>query len=151
MFNSLIHARGLVHFELTDKDGVVKQQFDENLVVDPGLAYIASRMKDATAVAMSHMALGTGSTAAADANTVLETPLGARRALTSTTLVTTNVTNDAIQYVRIFAAGEQTGAITEAGVFNDITAGTMLARVVFAVINKGASDVLTVTWTVTIT
>ena len=34
-----------------------------NLVVTDGKEYVASRMKDATATAMSHMAIGSGSTA----------------------------------------------------------------------------------------
>jgi len=48
-----------------------------------------------------------------------------------------------------FDPGEATGAITEAGVFNAAVAGTMLDRVVFAVINKGANDTLTQKFTFT--
>ena len=43
-----------------------------------------------------------------------------------------------------------TGAITEAGILNAASAGTLLCRTVFSVINKGASDSMTVTWTITI-
>ena len=39
-----------------------------NLVVTDGKEFVASRMKDATAAAMTHMAVGTGSTAAAAGN-----------------------------------------------------------------------------------
>jgi hypothetical protein len=49
-----------------------------------------------------------------------------------------------------FAAGIATGAITEAGVLNAPSAGTMLDRVVFAVINKGADDTLTATFQFTL-
>jgi len=97
---------------------------------------------------MSHMAVGSGSTAAAAGDTSL-TELG-RVSLTSTTIVTTSVTNDAVQYVATFAAGTGTGAITEAGIFNAGSAGTMLCRTVFAVINKGSLDTLTITWKVTV-
>jgi hypothetical protein len=113
------------------------------------LAYIASRIKDSTATAMSHMGVGSGSVAAAAADTGLGTQLG-RVALDSTTLVTTTATNDAVQYVATFAAGTGTGAITEAGIFNAASAGTMLCRTVFAVINKGALDTLVITWKVTV-
>jgi hypothetical protein len=95
------------------------------------------------------MAIGSGTVAAAGADAALGTEL-ARVALTSTTIVTTNVTNDAIQYVATFLPGTGTGAVTEAGLFNDASAGTMLCRTVFPVINKGAADTLTVTWKVTI-
>ena len=106
--------------------------------------FIASRMKDATATAMSHMAIGTGSTAAASGNTTLGTE-SARQALTSTT-----VNNNAVSYVASFAAGTGTGAITEAGILNNSTGGTLLCRTVFSVVNKGASDSMTITWTITI-
>ena len=149
MLTDKIKARGVVAFVLTDEKGNVKEQSEHNLVVDAGLAYIASRMKDATATVMSHMAVGTGTTAAADAQTTLVTE-SARVALTSTTIVTTTVTNDSVQYVATFNPGTGTAALTEAGLFNAASNGTMLARTVFPVINKGALDTLTITWKVTV-
>ena len=149
MLKDNIKTKGTLTLVLTDENGNVKQQDEHNLVVSTGLAYIASRMKDATATAMSHMAVGAGAAAAAAANAALGSELG-RVALTSTTIVTTSVTNDAVQYVATFPAGTGTGAITEAGIFNNVTAGTMLCRTVFAVINKGALDTLTITWKVTV-
>ena len=144
-----IKPRGEVTLELRAADGTLKVLETHNLVVDLGLAFIASRMKDATATAMTHMGVGTSSTAAADAQTALVTQL-VRVALTSTTLVTTTVANDSIQYLATFPAGTATGAITEAGLFNAASAGTMLARTVFGVITKGADDTLTVTWKIII-
>ena len=149
MFSEKIRATGQVSFVLTDENGNVKQQDSKNLVVDPGLAFIASRMIGTTAAVMSHMAVGTGTTAAADAQTALVTE-SARVALTSSTQVTTAVSNDSVQYVATFGPGVATAAITEAGLFNAPSAGTMLARTVFSVINKGALDTLTLTWKVAV-
>ena len=105
-------ATGKLTVEIKDKQGNVKETRKiENLVVDTGLAFIASRMKDATATAMSHMAIGTGTTAAASGNTALG---------------------------------------TEAGILNGASGSTLLCRTVFSVVNKGASDSMTITWTVTI-
>ena len=141
-----LKVAGSVNVVIRDESGKQKENFTiPNLVVTTGLAYIASRMKDATATAMTHMAVGTGSTAAAAGNTALETQLGSRVALTSTT-----VTSNSIAYVASFGAGVATGALTEAGIFNASTSGTMLCRTVFAVINKGAADTMTITWTITI-
>ena len=42
-----------------------------NLVVTTGKNFVASRIKDATASAMSHMAIGTGSTSPAAGDTAL--------------------------------------------------------------------------------
>jgi hypothetical protein len=150
MVNDSIKAKGTLQLVLIDENGNIKQQDEHNLVVSAGLAYIASRMRDATAGVMSHMAVGTGTTAAAGAQTALVTQLSNRVSLDSTTLVTTTVANDTVQYVATFGAGVSTGAITEAGIFNASTSGTMLCRTVFAVINKGALDTLVITWRVAV-
>ena len=137
-------AAGKLTIEIKDKHGNVKDKRDlTNLVVDDGLGFIASRMKDTPDVT-SHMAIGTNSTAAAAGDSALGTE-AARVALTSTT-----VTSNSVAYVATFAAGTGTGAITEAGILNAASAGTLLCRTVFSVINKGASDSMTVTWTITI-
>ena len=149
MQNESILAKGTLQLVLTDEFGNVKQQEETNLVVNLGLAFIASRIKDATATAMSHMAIGTGTTAAAATQTALVTEV-ARVALASTTIVTTNVANDAVQFQATFGAGTGTGAITEAGLLNAASSGTMLSRSVFSAVNKGANDTLTVTWKLTI-
>ena len=115
-----------------------------NLVVTDGKEYVASRMKDATATAMSHMAIGSGSTAAASGDSSLGTELG-RVALDSTT-----VSGAVVTYVATFPAGTGTGAVTEAGILNASSAGDLLCRTVFSVVNKGASDSMTITWTVTV-
>ena len=139
-------AKGRLNIVLKDQNGNVKDTREvDNLVVDAGLDYIASRMKDATATAMSHMDIGSGTTAAAAGNTDLESILGSREALDSTT-----VTDNTIQYVSSFEAGDGTGAVTEAGIFNAATGGTMLCRTVFSVVNKGANDTLSITWTITL-
>jgi hypothetical protein len=146
MFNENMKAKGRLSIVLKDENGNVKDTREvDNLVVNTGLAYIASRMKDATATAMTHMGLGSGSTAAAAGDTDLGSLLGSREALDSTT-----VTSNAIEYVASFEAGDATGAVTEAGIFNAVSGGTMLCRTVFSVVNKGASDTMTVTWTITI-
>lgn len=136
-----------VTLRLFDKDGNLKQEVtSHNLVVDTGLDHIADQLASTPAEsAMSHMAVGTGSTAAAAGNTTLGTE-SARVALSNRT-TTDNVTT----YVATFPAGTGTAALQEAGIFNDNTTGTMLARDTFDVINKGASDSLEITWTLTFT
>ena len=119
-------------------------QETKNLVVTAGKNFVASRMKDTTKAAMTHMAVGTGTTAAAAGNTTLVSETD-RNALTSTT-----VTNNEIAYVATWAAGDATAALTEAGIFNASSGGDMLCRTVFSVVNKGASDSMTITWTVTV-
>ena len=136
MFDSSLTLTGHLSVELNGE--VVREV--PNLVVTAGKGYVASRMKDATATAMSHMAVGTGSTAAAAGDTALGSESG-RVALTSTTVSTNTVT-----YVATFPAGTATAALTEAGILNASSSGTMLCRTVFATVNKGSADQMSVTW-----
>jgi len=140
MLNDGLKLTGKLTIALNDE--IVQEV--PNLVVTAGKGYVASRMKDTSATAMSHMAIGTGSTAAAAGNTALGSE-SARTALTSTT-----VSGADIVYVDTFAAGTGTGAITEAAILNASSGGTMLCRTVFSVVNKGANDAMTITWTVTV-
>ena len=130
------------HLSIAINNDVVQEV--PNLVVTDGKEFVASRMKDTTIDAMSHMAIGTGSVAAAVADSALGSESD-RQALTST-----SVTGTAITYTATFSAGEGTGAITEAALLNASTNGQLLCRTVFAVVNKGSQDSMTITWTVTV-
>ena len=146
MIKDAMKAKGRLNIVLKDETGAVKESREiDNLVVATGLTFICSRMKDATATAMTHMAVGTGTTAAASGDTALGSE-SHREALDSTT-----ASSNTITYVSSFEAGEGTGALTEAGIFNAGSGGTMLCRTVFDVVNKGANDTMSITWTITIT
>ena len=147
--NDSLKAKGVLQLTLIDEAGNVKSTDTHNLVVNTGLAYIAGRIKDAATTVMSHMAIGSGQSPATAADTALGSQL-ARVVLDSTTIVTTAVAGDSVQYVATFAPGTGTGAVYEAGIFNAASAGIMLCRTVFPVINKGDLDTLVITWKVTV-
>lgn len=148
-FKEITSMRGDVEIVVRRSDGSVKDKREiHNLVVNTGLAYIISRMVGTAKAVMSHMALGSGTTVAAAGDTALESQLGSRVALDSTTISGSN--NEKVVYVSTFAAGAATGAVTEAGIFNASTAGDMLCRTVFAVVNKAADDTMEITWTITL-
>ena len=140
-------ATGKVNIVVKDENGKLKEEFTvPNLVVTTGLNFIASRMEGVDDAIMSHMAVGTDNTAAAGGDTALGSEVaGARVALTDGV-----ASGGDMVYTATFPAGTGTAALTEAGIFNASSAGTMLCRTVFAVINKGAADTMTVTWTITI-
>jgi len=146
MITEGLKLKGDVAVVLRDKNGNVKEERKiNNLIVDTGLNFICDRMKD-DETAMTHMALGSGTTAPAAGNTALESQLGSREALDSST-----VTNNQIVFISSFEAGDATGAVSEAGIFNAASGGTMLCRVTFSVVNKAADDVLSINWTITLT
>jgi hypothetical protein len=144
MIRDGLKVTGAVEVTLFDKDGNIKEQRSiKNLVVTVGKEFIAARMVGTPSV-MSHMAIGSSNTAADIADTTLGTELG-RVALSSSTSSGAVVTNTAT-----FGAGVGTGAVVEAGTFNAGSAGVMLCRSVFPVVNKGADDGMSITWTITV-
>lgn len=144
MIQETVKATGALQIKLYGPDGKLKQEQNvKNLVVTTGKGYIAGRMVG-TPTAMSHMAIGSGTADPAVGDTTLGTELG-RVPLTSGA-----ASGAVVTYVASFGAGTGTGAVTEAGIFNAGSAGTMLCRTEFAVVNKGADDSLSITWTVTV-
>tara|TARA_R110000822_G_scaffold90670_4_gene209494 strand:+ start:7531 stop:7956 length:426 start_codon:yes stop_codon:yes gene_type:complete len=130
------------HLSIAINNEVVQEV--PNLVVTDGKEYVASRMKDTTKSAMSHMGVGTGSAAALPSNAALGGQVD-RVSLTST--VVSGVT---ITFLATFPAGTGTGAITEAGLFNQSSAGDMLCRTVFPVVNKSENDSMSISWQVSV-
>ncbi len=118
-----------------------------NLVVTKGREFILSRMKGATKDVMSHIAIGTGTNAAALGNTALQTEVE-RVALNAAPTISGN----SIIYEATFGTNvpDKAKTITEAGIFNDDTAGDMLARTAFSAVNKATTDIMTIRWTITI-
>jgi len=148
--HSSIRAKGKLHIIIRDERGLAKQEVvANNLVVNTGLYHIADQLAERDEAATSCMAVGTGTTPAAVGDTQLGNQLEDRHYFTSRTQGSGSSANK-VTYVAEWAAGHATGAITEAGIFNSDSAGQMLCRAVFAVINKGASDTMTLTWELTI-
>jgi len=116
-----------------------------NLVVSVGKEWVAGMMTGVGSV-ISHMEVGAGTTVATTGQTALITPI-LRKALT---VAGGTLTANTVQYACTFGDGEGDGALTEAGLFDNAIGGNMLSRTVFDVINKGAGDVMTIIWTITV-
>lgn len=140
-----LKASGSLRVVITGADGKVKEEREfKNLVVNVGKNFVASRMVGTSSAVMSHMAIGSDNTPAAAGDTALGSELG------RVALAGASAANNIVTYTATFPAGTGTGAVVEAGIFNATPAGTMLCRTVFAVVNKGVDDAMSVTWTVTI-
>lgn len=148
MFHETLKITGDVTVTITGKDGQVKDQRQiKNLVVAAGKEFIAASMLKTTSnspAAMTHMAIGAGTTPAAAGDTALGSQLG------RVTLASSAASGAVVTYTANFPAGTGTGAVTEAGIFNASSGGTMLCRTVFAVVNKGVDDSMSITWAVTV-
>jgi hypothetical protein len=133
---------GTLKVLLSDSDGNIKKEYDfKNLVVDTGKAFTINALIANSTSPFNYIAIGTGSTAANTSNTQLGTEVS--RVAFSYATTTSSVT-----MTSVFAPGIGTGSITEAGIFNAASSGTMLSRTVFDPVNKTASDQLSIIWTI---
>ena len=147
--NENMKITGIVSATLRGPDGKIKDRFEtKNLVVSAGRQHIADQLSSISQASMSHMAIGAGTTTQTVNDTSLESEIN-RKTFTSKSQGAGADANKVI-YVAEWVPGAGTGAITEAGIFNAASSGTMLCRTTFPVKNKGAGDSLTLTWTITI-
>lgn len=140
-----LKATGELLIEVRNEQGhLVEKRHVPNMVVTVGKNWIVDRMLSNGSAVMSHMAVGSGNTAPALGQTALTNQL-ARIPFNSINQVGNTVT-----FVAVYNAGVGTGSLTEAGIFNAATNGTMLARTTFGTLTKASGDVVTVSWTITI-
>lgn len=150
MIKDDLGMNGRLKIELKGPDGKIKETKEvTNTVTNDGKEWVAQRMGKATAdlpSLMTHMAIGTDTTAASPTQTNM-TGEQSRQQLTSTTV---DSDSNEVVYVASFGTNQPStaAAITEAGIFNASSNGVMLCRTDFNEINKGTGDTLTITWTV---
>lgn len=145
MNQEVLKASGALRVVVTGKDGKVKEEHEfKNLVVTVGKNFVASRMVGTASSVMSHMAIGSDNTPAAVGQTTLGSELG------RVSLAGATATDNVVTYTATFPAGTGTGAITEAGILNNSSGGTLMCRTTFPVVNKAAGDSIAITWVVTV-
>jgi hypothetical protein len=140
-----IGIRDRVILTVKDKNGNVKQEYDSgwspNGLTNAGFASVAGLiLTDVGDTPYDFVAIGVGTTAFDPTQTALVSEIKRKSATGSR--VTTTVTNDTAQLVTTFSSADGlsgTSAVTESGVFNASTGGTMLCRQVFSALNiKGS-------------
>ena len=145
--------KGWVDIYLTDNAGnILEERHSENTIQLAGHAHVADALSELNQTAMGFMGIGTGA-GQTTADLTLSTEIS-RITLDSGFPSQGSGGNDfQVIYKAFWTAGVGTGAITEAGIFNIYTLdiGNILAYQDFTVINKGASDKLTITWTLDFT
>ncbi len=166
---------GHIEFTATDSDGNIKQYIQtDNTIINIGENCMGELLFDvdmtgggdactgtgittgthgSSGAGFTFLAIGlnTGATAEAENNVGMDTQSGSRIQETSqvpTPSTGASGTSGQVVLSEVFTPGAVT--IAEAGLFDASTAGNMLARQVFTGIPLGASDQLTVQWTITI-
>jgi len=108
-------------------------------VVSTGLAILVTRLRG-SGNEPAHLGIGTGTTAPVAGNTTLETPRGESRVLSTTTSQTTSTTGDTYQAVATVTISGSAAAVSEVGLFDASTSGTLFLRATHDVINLNIAD-----------
>ena len=141
-----LKLKGAIHIVLRHADGKVETRRKDNLILNGGFDFICAAIAGSSRPPiMGFTAVGTGTTSVVENQSKLISEISRKAASyahTAGTKVFTLTTN--------FAAGEATGAITEAGICNAAIGGTFLDRVTFDVINKAADDTMQTTFQFTL-
>jgi hypothetical protein len=146
-----IPMKGRIKFKVTKPDGTVVEKIVNNTFTDVGNNHVADRLDESPSeAAMGYMAIGTGDTPFTVSSTTLNSELDRNALNAGYPEQRTGSNENEVVYKANWAAGDGTGAITEAGIFNSSIAGTMPACSTFDVVNKGADDSLEITWEVTV-
>ncbi len=150
-----MQVRGFVDISVYDEYGKLKEERHyDNGITNVGFEVIADRIADHSAFTgnqPNYIGVGTGSTAFAVTQTALVTELsGGSYARQQDTDATYTSGSKSFAISSTFNAGVATGALTESGLFDASSSGNMMARQTFSAINVGASDSITVTWTITL-
>ena len=142
--NESLNFKGHVNAVFYNECGYVKQIVDaDNLITNAGKNQIMLRIGSNTQATCSHIAVGSGVTAA----NISDTAMGTLLAVVSGSM--SNPTTQSHQVVATFGAGVGTGTITEYGLY--ASGSALIGRIVNASVVKAANDTLQVTYTLSIT
>ena len=141
-----LKMKGSLELVIKRANGEIEIRRKDNIIVNVGFDFIADAIGKEVGrpAAMSHIAIGSGTTAPDATQTALVSEITRLAATYAHTAGTKT-----FSFQATFGAGVGTGAITEAGVLNASTGGILFDRVTFAVVNKGADDTMTATFTFT--
>lgn len=126
---------------------------DANIITNTGIAAFAALLNGEGGVAaFEYIALGEGTGPATADDVALETEVtfgGGERAQGTTSLETTTIADDTAVIEATFNITADID-LTEIGLFNASSTGTMAARRVFSVVTVGNGDEVVVTWSLTV-
>ncbi len=146
---------GHVILQVYDETGQLKYKVENhNLIVDGGLDEMAEAVFGVGGVGTTlfdFIEIGTGTTAPTATDVAIETTACARIQDVAPDVNSAISGETSVSIISSFDGATCAGAITEAGIFNAISANQMLARSTFGAVTIGAGDTLNVNYTITIT
>jgi len=137
-FHVRTKARGVIEIKVIGKDGKIKlRRIIRNTVTSAGKNAICALVVGVRTTPFTYVAIGTGSPS--------DTGLGDEVARTKATVSAPSYA----QWTASFTASSAMN-VTEAGIFDSSSGGTMLAYQSFSAIPLSAGDVLQITWTLSV-
>ena len=144
--NDHIQIKGDIAITVYDSDGNIKFTKEEtNLVLTAGKNFVAAKLANSS-VAISQIAIGSGTTAPAPDQTALSAIIGAKKAI-STITSTNNVTSITASFSGTSYAAS---SVTEAGLFLNDGGSTMICRTTFGSFAILSTDTIGFVWNLTI-
>lgn len=137
-------SQGTITLIIDRVNGARERHTIKNIFTDKGLNALSALEAGEAVAKISHMALGTGTTAAAAGDTALQAEIAGSRVA-----VTIAGSGNTRTYTAVFADGVGNGAVTEAGLLTAASAGELRNRSVFGVKTKQAGETFTMIWTLT--
>lgn len=138
-----IPLTGRARIRIKDDSGRVLDEWEEeNLVVVDGFTLAAQLLADESVTAVSHMAAGDSGIAPAQSQSDLQ---GTEKARTT---VTTSRQDNEVTYTADFSGIGSDISVSEFGLFNDGSAGTMFARFLTTTFTLFASQSMEIDWTI---
>ena len=139
---------GEIFIDLFDENGQIKdRRYIKNLITTAGFNLVSNLLGQASPrpAAANYIAIGSGTVGAAVGDTALGFELPNARLSGTYTLGSNSYT-----MVASFPPGTGTGGVTESGMLNASSTGTLLNRQTFGVVTKGASDTLQCSWSISL-
>lgn len=121
------------------------QYTSHNMIVNSGFTYFSNRLMSNDNLLISHIALGTGTSAPSAYDTELEQET-VRIGLFSSQIATTNIASDSVEFISNFDINTGSFEVSEAGLFNASSTGEMIARIQFPTISKSLYDTMSINW-----
>lgn len=124
-----LKLKGRAEICLIKNGKIIEKEVIDNLIVSAGKTRVANLIGGTNTTYFNYIAIGTGTTSPSDSDTALENEVKRKQATVS------NNNNQEIFEATFDFDSSESYAITEAGIFDSASGGTMLDRLTFSAKN----------------
>ena len=150
--NDVIRLKGFIEAELRNAftNEVIERTKTPNQIVVGGRKWVLQQLASSemnTALSIGYLAVGTGTVSPATSDSALGGE-SLRKAIGTFSTANLTANPPSWQAAVSFATNEANTTLSEVGLFNSNSAGTMLGRATFTTLNKSTSNTLSISYIV---